>query len=527
MLRKIFFITILSTLVLVSCQKDDFDSAYTDPSKISESSVEKQFTGFLKANSEYILPDYWQYFVAFRITHHRYNQTIGWVNGENQYLPGGAAVDAVWSNYYTTLSQYRELENIYNKLNAADQADRKIFMLAAKVYLYEYTQKMVDLHGDIPFSKAGKIGANGGDFDASLPEYDKADAIYKVMLDDLKSIADELATIQLKAGIASGFKTQDYVLRGDVMAWRRFANSLRMRMLTRVSGVSALSARYKAEVGEILSNPTKYPIVTKNSENVQITVFDLGSPIHSKNFRSGLEDWNGNLASKVMIDHMLANKDPRINFMFELGEKAAGVFLGLDPMGNPTAQDALILTNTLSIYNRSTLSRNQYFPGMLIGATEVSLLASEFYLGSNDDAKAKASYEAAIQQSAEFYMAVRKLSNDNTVPAPKDIAASEIADYLKSNGIDWSKATTSGDKLKRIALQKWIHLNVIQAHENWAENRRTDALGLTFWRDPNSTQTQPPLRWFYPNSEQVYNTANYGNVKSTDNLTTKIFWDLK
>ncbi|MFZ1456335.1 MAG: SusD/RagB family nutrient-binding outer membrane lipoprotein, partial [Saprospiraceae bacterium] len=211
MLRKIFFITILSTLVLVSCQKDDFDSAYTDPSKISESSVEKQFTGFLKANSEYILPDYWQYFVAFRITHHRYNQTIGWVNGENQYLPGGAAVDAVWSNYYTTLSQYRELENIYNKLNAADQADRKIFMLAAKVYLYEYTQKMVDLHGDIPFSKAGKIGANGGDFDASLPEYDKADAIYKVMLDDLKSIADELATIQLKAGIASGFKTQDYV----------------------------------------------------------------------------------------------------------------------------------------------------------------------------------------------------------------------------------------------------------------------------------------------------------------------------
>jgi hypothetical protein len=102
MIRKILFITIISTLGFISCQKDEFINAYTDPSKIAETSVEKQFTGFLKANSEYILPDYWHYFVAMRITHHRYNQTIGWVNGENQYLPGGAAVSALWDNYFTT-----------------------------------------------------------------------------------------------------------------------------------------------------------------------------------------------------------------------------------------------------------------------------------------------------------------------------------------------------------------------------------------------------------------------------------------
>lgn len=527
MKRKILLVTIISTLAFVSCQKDDFQNAYTDPSKISVSSVEKQFTGFIKANSEYILPDYWHYFVALRITHHRYNQTIGWVNGENQYLPGGAAIDAIWGNYYNTLAQYRELENIYNKLSTTDQTDNKIYMLAAKVYLYDYTQKLVDLHGDIPFSKAGLLGKNGGDFDASYPTYDKADAIYNTMISDLKSIADELSTIQIKTGIANGFKTQDYILKGDLMAWRRYTNSLRMRMLTRVSGVSAFSAKYKSEMTEILGNPTKYPIVTKNSENIQITVFDLGSPIHSKGFRSGLEDWNGNLASKVMIDHMLTNKDPRINFLFEPGTMANGKFTGLDPMMTPSAQDAAILTNTITIYNRSTLSRNQYFPGMLIGATEVSLLASEYYLGNNDDAKAKSSYESAIQQSAEFYMAVRKISNDNTVPAPKDIAASEISDYLKADGIDWSKATNAADKQKRIALQKWLHLNVIQAHENWAENRRTDALGFSFWKDPNSSQTQPPLRWFYPNSERTFNTPNYESVKSADNLTTKIFWDLK
>jgi hypothetical protein len=83
-------------------------------------------------------------------------------------------------------------------------------MMAAKVHLYEYTQKIVDLFGDIPFSKAGLLGRNGGDYNNSYPEYEKADAIYKVMLDDLKSIADEMSTIQIKSGIVSGFKTQDY-----------------------------------------------------------------------------------------------------------------------------------------------------------------------------------------------------------------------------------------------------------------------------------------------------------------------------
>ena len=527
MIRKILFITIISTLGFISCQKDEFINAYTDPSKIAETSVEKQFTGFLKANSEYILPDYWHYFVAMRITHHRYNQTIGWVNGENQYLPGGAAVSALWDNYFTTLAQYRELENVYNSKSTTDQADFKIYMMAAKVHLYEYTQKIVDLFGDIPFSKAGLLGRNGGDYNYSYPEYEKADAIYKVMLDDLKSIADEMSTIQIKSGIVSGFKTQDFILKGDLMAWRRYANSLRMRILTRVSGVSAFSARYKSEVGEILNNPTKYPIVSKHSENVQITVHDIGSPIHSKNFRTGLEDWNGNLASKIIVDNMVTNKDPRINFILEPGTMAAGKFQGLDPLATPSAQDAAILTNTLTIYNRSTLSRNQFFPGMLFGATEVSLLAAEFYLGNNDDAKAKASYEAAIRQSAEFYMAVRKISNDNTVPAPKDIATAEMDAYLKENGVDWSKATTSADKLKRIITQKWLHMNVIQPHENWAENRRTDVLGLTFWTDPNSTQKQPPVRWFYPNSEQVYNSTNYATVKGNDTPNNKLFWDLK
>jgi len=36
----------------------------------------------------------------------------------------------------------------------------------------------------------------------------------------------------------------------------------------------------------------------------------------------------------------------------------------------------------------------------------------------------------------------------------------------------------------------------------------------------------PPYRWTIPSNEITYN-PNYSAVKAQDNLTTKIFWDVK
>jgi hypothetical protein len=66
--------------------------------------------------------------------------------------------------------------------------------------------------------------------------------------------------------------------------------------------------------------------------------------------------------------------------MFEPGANAAGVYNGLDPLATSAVQTTLVAGGTLSIYNRSTLSRNEYFPGVLITAAEVSFLAAEAYL---------------------------------------------------------------------------------------------------------------------------------------------------
>ena len=78
-----------------------------------------------------------------------------------------------------------------------------------------------------------------------------------------------------------------------------------------------------------------------------------------------------------------------------------------------------------------------------------------------------------------------------------------------------------------IATQKWLHYNVVQPYENWAETRRLDLPKFNFQEDNANQQKLPPNRWAYPSSELVYNTENYGAVKAKDNLATKIFWDVR
>jgi hypothetical protein len=461
-----------------------------------------------------------------RSTLNHYTQAVGWINTDNQYSPGAAAISDRWTNFYSFLAQYREMEKINNSLSVPEQTNYRIFMVAGTIYLYDHLQKVVDLHGDIPFSEAAKLSQNNGDYAQSLPKYDSAKSIYTKMLDDLKAISEELNTINIPPGILTILKKQDFVNNGDVNKWKIYCNSLRLRILTRVSGSVDFQSRAQSEIAVILANPAAYPVIENNTQNIQMNVYDLSTNINSKGFRDGLESDNGNLAGKVMIDNLVSNNDPRLRVMFEPGSNAANTYLGLDPLGLSNAQTTLVNSGTVSKFNTSTFSRNEYFPGVLINAAEVNLLKAEAYLNASNDAMAKTSYETAIAQSVNYYYSIHSLSaNAGTAPALIPLDQAEITAYIDMPAIKWDDATTKAQKLALIATQKWIHFSIIQLNESWAEIRRLNMPGLSFKEDVASTQKLPPNRWFYPNSEVTSNAANYQAVKASDNLTTKLFWD--
>jgi len=517
---KIFIALLVgASTVVTSCKQEAFDEYYRDPSKVTETTIDKQFTGIIFAYRELVVPSYWNYFVILRSTANRYIQVTGWANESNQLVPGGASIQDRWSTYYSGLAQFREFETVYGKAPAAEQQEKRIFYLAAKIFFYDQTQQTVDLHGDIPWSQAGTLSRNGGDYDVSYAPYDRATDIYATMLDDLKAIADELSTTTVPGTITNSFRDQDLINGGDLDAWKRYCNSLRLRILTRVSGVQAFAERARQEIAQILADPVSYPLVLTNADNIQIDIFDNTSDINSRGFRDGIESWNANIAGKVMIDHMKANADPRLPFIFEPGANAGGVFNGLDQSLPQSTQNTLINGGTLAIYNRSTYSRNENFPGILITAPEVHLLLSEYYVRSGNDAAAKNAFETAIRESVALFPSIRAISNDNTTPAPANPTPAAINTYIANIG--WG-----GNNLQRIAQQKWLHFNLVQPLESWAEVRRLGYPVFEFRVDPSDLQKTVPLKWNLPASEVNYNTANYEAVRAQDNVNTPLFWDI-
>lgn len=526
MKKILIIVTVVLLAQMAACKKSEFADYYTDPSKIGTAVLERQYAGFLNSSRDYVLPQYWNYFVALRTTLHRYIQTTGYANTTSQYVPGASANDSRWSFFYTMLTQYRELEYTLARLPKVEQDEKKVFHITATIYLYDQLQKMVDIYGDIPFSTAGLIHENGGDYIGSAATYDSAEELYTKMLDDLKAYASELNSLTLIPSVKSQFEIQDFVNLGDLNNWKRYCNSLRLRILTRVSGVSQFQSRVASELNEIVSNPSTYPLVISNEQNIQMNVTNQDTDINSRGFQTGLEDWNGNIAGKKMVDFMKATSDPRLRLLFEPGANAGGVYNGLDQTLNEANQVALINGGTISIYNRYTLSRNQFFPGVLMNAAEVSFLLAEVALKGGQDAAARTAYEKGIAESVEFYKEMTDISNATIIAKPAPPTSVEIAAYIASADVVWTGATTEAQKLDLIAMQKWLHFNVIQSYENWSEVRRLNAPAFDFWVDSANPQTLPPNRWNYSALERTYNSENYKTVSGKDNLTTKIFWDV-
>ena len=534
-MKKIFLITAIAVLAgFSSCTKKQLSDSYADPKTVNETTVEKQFSGFLTSNLDYVMYKYWNYFVVLQNTALPWTQAVGVINNAARYVPGAAAISARWGNYYNFLAQYKEFLNLYSQLTDTEKADKRIYLIAATIYFYDHTQKVVDLHGSIPWSEAGLLSTKGGDYSASYAKYDDAGEIYTKMLDDLKGFADELNTINVPATVSGIMKSQDFINHADLTLWKKYCNSLRLRLLTRVSGVASFQSRVTSEIGSMVADPATYPVISSNDDNMSIKVYSNTTSINngtntgsSAEFHTGLIGWGAaDIPSKALVDIMINNSDPRLRAIFQPGTNAAGTYAGLDPSLDATTQNSLANGGTLSRYNYSTLQQNTNLPGMLINAAEVSFLLAEYYLNAGDDASAKTAYQTGIGQSIDYYFWLRTISDDNSQAALVPVTTIEKDAYISSNEINWDIAADKAAKLNLIAVQKWTNFNVMQPLENWAEIRRLKLPSLLFLPDNTNAQTLPPNRWVYPVDESTYNTKNYETVKANDNFTTKIFWDV-
>lgn len=530
---KKLLISLISLSLIISgftgCSKSDFAKDYKDPSKVNAAQIGQIYTGALQSILKYIRPEYRRYFVIEQPWIAPFTQSIGKVQSTGMYKVGTGASDERWSDYYKFLAQYREFQKVYEALSDKQQQDNRIYYITATVFMYDQTEKMVDLYGDIPWSEAGYVAEYGNDYLKARAKFDPAAEIYSTMLDSLKIFADELSMLTVPTSVQLTFRNQDFINLGDVDLWKRYCNSLRLRMLTRVSGVAAFQQRYNDEVQSIVANPQKYPIVLTDDDNIQVDVVNLSGAIKSDGWDQGIgsDGWNLDIASKSMMDFMNSNDDPRLRVLFEKNND--GIYKGLDNFLASSDADDLINDGKISIYNRTTFDGNDYYPGVLITASEVNFILSEYYLNKNGvgDANAKMYYNNGIKESIIFHFNTQKLSQNTSLAGIADtIKPSEISAYLNESTVKWDNAGSKQDAIALIANQRWVHFNIVQNTQNWCSQRRLDMPVLTFPTDNAGTQSNPPVRFPYSTSEISFNNQNYQKVADQDNLNTKIFWDM-
>lgn len=518
MKKFLIYIPVLTAVLAASitgCKKQTFDENYYNPEASVSANIPSLYAGLFF--NEKVIPRYWNLYTFLIPMMGTYSQTIGYANAPKVYEQAVNYTQDRWNYYYTTtMARYREIEKYYDNLQTDDEkAGSQIFIETARIFVYDQTAQMVDMWGDIPFTTAGQLNAKGT---ITLATYDKAEDIYSFILEDLKRISDYLASAAPADFYLNQFKSYDYVNKGDILKWRKYCNSLRLRLAMRISYQDEATA--KSIIQEILNNPTQYPVVDNVADNVTIQASSTASSLVAINdMRNGF-GVNPFAPGKMVDSVMVPAQDPRLPIYFTANKN--GEYRGVPNTWTTTRVNDSISANYFSRYDSTTFTEDNLFPGIIITAAEVNFIKAEAYERWGGGS-AKDAYEAGIRQSIEFYDDINNNSDyagSAKVPMPSE---TEITAYLSNPAIAYGI-----NNLEKIATQKWIDFNVMQANQAWAEWRRTNLPSLYFPTDGSSILSpNVPERLLYPTTESTLNAANYAAVKAEDNVTTKIFWDVK
>ena len=391
-----------------------------------------------------------------------------------QYRITSSATDGTWTALYNTLMDMKELEN------KAAASGSQAYVGVSKLLQAHAFSVITDMFGDVPFSEALQGRTN------ITPAYDKQENIYPALI---TMIDEGLTALSVGTETISG----DVVYGGDVAKWKKYGNSLKLRLLNHLS-----SRQPNAAANFLASNPSLIETSVDDAKVAFGSVAANANPIYQFDVLSGRSD---QAVSSTIVDKMKALSDPRVGVYFE---PVANNVLGLKGqyLGNAPGND-----EEDSKKNRYSRVGSAYAsikaPVVLMSAAEVNFIKAEVYHRASDS-RAQAAYQAAITQD----FAALGLS-------------SSAAAYLANANVAYNGT------LQRIMEQKWI--TMFQAsYESWVDWRRTGYPALTPAAN-NTTSNVIPRNLPYPDVEINSNRANLvagpGIPIPYTGLSNRVWWD--
>ena len=400
---------------------------------------------------------------------------------------------AIWDGIYFNTANYSNIINSAFENYENHKAIAKIM----KAYHFQY---LVDIYGDIPYFQAHT------GFDDVTPAYDDDQAIYRDLVVQLDAA---IATIDAPLASTIAVGAEDVIMGGNMANWKKFANTLKLRILMRQSNLAltdAATATYLttqfatlASATFITDDVTINPGYTNGDPTRQ-------NPFYSRYFQtdgSQKDEFRYIRASKYMGDILNSTGDNRAGRLFD-NNTVDGVLQGdLATINSGTAPLAITGLGT-GIVNSATQD------GYIMLLAESLLLQAEAVHRGYLTGSAQALFDQAIASSFT------------------QLGAAGSAAYIGSINTVAGKGYGTGtpaQQIESIMYQKNIALQGgVNAMESFIEYTRTGLIDAIPLAISGVTKPNKPRRLLYPTSELVGNTANVPSQTVNSVFVTGPFW---
>ena len=477
MKNKFLLITLMTVFLVSGCTKG-FKEMNTNPNGLAaalpESLLEPAIYTVVQNNQNR----------ALRLTNEMMQVHVTTSNSDeiHRYIIRPSESDFMWNNWYLQLTNFRDM---YQRAEFLNQTS---YMGIARIMEAWVYSMITDTYGDVPFSES--LQGTEGNFQ---PAFEKQQAIYTGLFQML-----EEANVLLAAGQTLTQPARDPLFAGNVASWRKFGNSLYLRLLLRVSGRPEMNSA--ALIREIVQDSAaQYPVMANNTESAVLR-FTTTAPFVSAFNTYRDFDFNGdNGLTQFFINTLNTWEDPRRT----VWANTVGVsnYEGI-PSGYAPGQ----APERLSTYQ--TVLKNEPRLGNILNYAEVQFMLAEAAVRGYTSGNARTLYENGVTNAITFW--------NLAVPTG----------HLARPGVAWVASGTTEQQMEQILTQKYFTY-FFTDFQMWFEHRRTGYPVLP--KGPGlQNGGEMPKRLFYPTSVQSLNRTNYQAAVAAmggDELSIPVWWD--
>ena len=485
-MKKVYIVLIILIGISVSCTKN-FEEFNTDQKKPTEVPG-----NFLFANAQKALADQvastnvnLNIFKLFS----QYWTECTYTDESNYDIVTRTIPDNQFQTYYRDIlndfSQARKnitAEEAVGEAATANKANRLYILDLCMAYSYH---RMVDMFGNIPYSQAL-------DIENISPAYDDAFGIYQDMIAKV-----ETAEGGLDASYDS-FGADDLYFGGDVAMWKKFANSLLVKI-----GITL--ADHNPGMAQSLIEGAYADAFAPNEICELVYLGGSNSnPLYVDLVQSGRHDF---VPANTIVDMMNDLEDPRRPAYYTLFDNNTPD----DPSDDIYLGGIYGESNNWTQYSHiSDPIKEPTFPMTLLDGVEISFyLAEAAEHGFSVGGSAEDHYNTAITASFTYWG-----------------LEAEAAAYLEKAEVAYG--TAAGDWKQKIGTQAWLAYYV-RGMIGWNSWRRLDYPLMNLPPAPETDDGQVPKRYTFPIDEQTLNGASRAAaveaMGNNDVMSLRLFWD--